>query len=82
MVGGGIQLADHGGDDWLEQTITDDDGGQAELEDFFIRYGDHEQTDGHDHCPGQNRTLEANQFIGDVPAENGTGINQRQIGAV
>ena len=37
-----IQLADHGRDVGLEQTVTRDDGGQAELEHIELRQRDHE----------------------------------------
>ncbi|MNV39295.1 hypothetical protein D3C71_1308690 [compost metagenome] len=77
-----VQLADQGRDDRLEQTVADDDGRQAQLEQQLGRRGQHEQADRHEQRAQQNRTLEADQFVSDIAAEDGTGVHQRQVGAV
>eukprot|EP01092_Planopodium_desertum_P010860 TRINITY_DN49050_c0_g5_i1.p1 TRINITY_DN49050_c0_g5~~TRINITY_DN49050_c0_g5_i1.p1 ORF type:complete len:645 (-),score=247.89 TRINITY_DN49050_c0_g5_i1:8-1942(-) len=77
-----VQLADHGRDVGLEQTVADDDRGQAELEDVLLRQRDHEQADGHDDRAGQDRALVTQYPVGHVTAEDRRGVHQRQVGAV
>ena len=77
-----VELADHGRDDRLEQAVADDDRRQAQLEQRLARRGQHEQAQRHEHRAEQDRTLEADQAVGDVAAEDRTGIDQREVRAV
>jgi len=74
-----VQLADHGRDVGLEQAVAGDDGGEAELEYFLVRHRDHEQAGRHDDRAEQDGSLVAQYLVGDVTAEDGCGIDQREV---
>src|SRR5690606_11341060 len=82
LVAGRVQLADHGRDVGLEQAVARDHRGQAELEDGFVRVGDHEQARGHDDRAQQDRALVSQHLVGDVAAEDRRGVDQREVGAI
>jgi hypothetical protein len=77
-----IQLADHGRDVRFEHAVTDDDGGQAKLEDILVRDRNHEQAGCHEDRADQDRTLVTDNAVGYIAAEYGAGIHQREVGAV
>ncbi len=81
-VGGAVELADHGRDVRLEHAVADDDGGQAELEDALVGNRNHEQAGGHEAGADQDRALVADDAVGDVAAEQGAGVHQREVGTV
>ena len=81
-VAGGVELAHHGRDDRLEQSVAHDDRGEAQLEHGLAGRHDQEQARGHEGCADQDGSLVADQLVGDVAAEDGRGIDQGQVGAV
>ena len=82
FVGGRVELADHRRDVRLEQAVARDDRRQADLEDRLVRPGDHEQAGRHDHRAEQDRSLVAEDLVGDIAAEDRRGVHQRQVRAV
>src|SRR5471032_3215904 len=82
LIGSRIQLADHGRDVRLEHAVTDDHRCQAQVEDILVWYGDAEQAGSHEGGAQQDGALVADDTVGDIAAEQGAGIHQREEGTV